>query len=738
MCAKRKSGDKKKVLFSDEFYSDLHVNDMIHAVIVRSPFSYGKITSIDFAPKAKIPAGYFLFTYKDLPGKKQVNILGTDIPILCTGKIAYKGEAVALIAGEDKKVLEELRSSVRIQLDKTELKTSESKFSRAYNSLSVSFKDGTPIEESLISLKTSLEDFSKPKEIIAKRKVTVGKSEEIFTDEEKAAFIIEGKWKNQIPYYSNKETEGAVAQVKAGNLYITTPSKWIEQTISTVSQVTDFPKDKIFLTKTKGFGETTSSLYQNGILSALAAFAAIKTGKTVRLALSRTEQESFIESPGDITISHKSSLDKNGLFSAMEVSIEYDSGAYNPFASYILDRLVLAACGIYNCKNVKINARAYKSHNPPSSQVISMIDSQAFFAVENQVQKISEITGFSPVELRQMNKAGGLQKHTEPFNFFFGRSSDAINAVAIRSDFKRKYTVSRLAEYGRNEKSDNLTYAPPFRGIALACAFEGSGYLGSEFEKSNISMHISLNQDKKLFVHAQPPSLSIKEIWTKIIQDSIEIEKRNIIFTGESEDESSKKKITPLPLPESLAGDVSIKTILLQKCLDSLKRKKIDGSPISIKKSLPLSRKKAWSQSDFSGTPFYNTAFGTCTVEVELDTCTFREKIRKICVIIDGGKILHPKAAENIVHRSISRCLSSLVRDESLKCPSISVQFTQSEEEPKQIGGLIYSILPAAYASALSQAIALTVNKLPLRTDSLYKIKKESENKRENMQGTEE
>ena len=735
MCARRKVSDKKKFLFSDDFYSDLPANDMIHAVIVRSPFSYGKVTSIDFAPKTKIPEGYELFTYKDIPGKTQVNILGKDIPILCTGTIAYKGEPLALLVGEKKEVLEELKSSIKVQLDKTEIKASESKFSNAYNSLSVSLKDGSPIEESLTSLKKSLEDFSKPKEIIAKRKVTIGNTEEIFADEEKAAFIVEGTWKSQIPYYAHKETEGAVAQIKGGNLYISTPSQWVEQTVSTVEQVTAFSKDKIFLTKTKSFGETTACLYQNGILASLAAFAAVKTGKAVRLSLSRTEQEENIERASDISISHKTALDKNGLLTAMEVSICYDSGAYNPFASYILDRLSLAACGIYNCKNVKISAKAYKSHNPPSSQIISMLDSQAFFAVENQIQKIAEITGFSPVDLRQMNKAGGMQKHTEPFTFSFGRSSDAINAVVIRSDFKRKYTVSRLAEYGRNEGSDNLPYTPPFRGIALACAFEGSGYFGTEFEKSNISMHLSVTEDKKLLVHALPPSLSIKEIWTKIIQDSIEIEKRNILFTGEAAEELSKKKITTSSLPESLVGDVSIKSILLQKCVDSLKRKKIDGTPFSIKKSLPISRKKAWNQAEFSGTPFYNTAFGTCTVEVELDACTFREKIRKICVIIDGGKILHPKAAENIVHRAISRCLSSLVKDESLRCPSISVQFTQSEEEPKQIGGLIYSILPAAYASALSQAIAISVNEMPLKTDSLYEIRERYENSRRHVTG---
>ena len=727
MCAKRRAnGDKKKILFSDDFYSDLSAQDMLHAVLIRSPFAYGTISSIDFAPKTKIPEGYTLITHKDIPGKIWLTILGTDIPLLCTGEIAYKGEPIALLVGRDKEILSELKASVRIQLDKKELRENESKFSRAYRSLSVSLKDGSPLEQSITSLKHSLEDFSKPKEIVAKRKILVGNTEEIFANEEKAVFVVEGTWKNQIHYASNKETEGVFAQVKAGNLHISTPSQWIPQTLNTVAQVTGFSKEKIFLTRTKTFGTTTASLWQNGILASLASLAALKTGKAVRLSLSRTEQEEFIEHAGAISISHKTALDKNGILTAMEVSIDYDAGAYNPFAALILDRLSLAACGIYNCKNVKVSAKAYKSHNVPSSQGLSMLDSPSFFAVENQIQKIAEITGFSPVELRQINKAGGIQKHTEPFTFAFGRSNDAINAVAIRSDFKRKYTVSRLAEHGRYEIEDNLPYSPPLRGIALACAFEGSGYFGEDFEKFPVSMQISVTEEKKIVVHALPPSLAIKEIWTKIILESVETEKRNILFTGESDEESAKKKNSS-EIPNALVGNVSIKTHLLQKCVTSLKRKKIDGTPFSIKKSIPLSRKRAWNQLDFTGSPFFNTAFGTCTVEVEFDACTFREKLRKICVIIDGGKILNPKAAENTVFRTIQHCLESLVEEETLRCPLISVQFTQSEEEPKQIGGLIYSILPAAYASALSQAIAQAVNCVPLQTDSLYKIRESAE-----------
>lgn len=722
MCARKKSADKKKVLFSDEFYSDMSVPDMLYAVAITSPFAYGKISSIEFAPKTKVPDDYYLFTCKDIPFERRVKILGTDVPVFCTGDISYKGEPVAILAGPDKEILEELKNCVRIQIDRDELKKDESVFANNYNFLSVSIDDGFPIEQSVISLRKTIEDFAKPREIIAKRKIVAGNASEIFDNPEKAAFIVEGKWNNRMHYKSNKETEGCLCYVKGGNLHIFTPCQWISQLAKTVSEVTGFPKEKIFITRTWVSHKTTNALWFNSIFVSHAAVIAIKTGKPVKYSLSRSSQEELLELPPEISIFHKTALDSSGIITAMEVSIEFDAGAYNPFAQEILDRLAIAATGIYNCKNVRVSAKAFKSHNPPSSLHLSMIDSHSFYAVENQIQKIAAETGFSPVELRQMNKAGGLQKSTKPFTHSFGRSSDAVNAVAIRSDFKRKYAVARLSGHSRYEESENSPYSPPSRGIGMACGFDGSGYLGTFFEESNISMQVSVSEEKKIIVHAYPPSASIREIWMKIITDNIEIDRRGIIFTNETIEDTGKKNQDSLVIPETLIGTVSVRTILLKKCIESIKRKKIDGTPFSVKKMLPASRKKIWNQEEFSGSPYYNTAFGTCTVELELDTCTYRENLRKICVIIDGGKILAPKAAENAVNRSIRRCLSILVDDDSLKCPAISVQFMQSDEEPKQIGHLVYSILPAAYTSALSQALSVTVDSLPLQTDSIFKI----------------
>ena len=727
MHARRKAAEKKQVIFSDEFYSDMNFGEVLDAVLIRSPLSHGRIRAVEFDPKAKIPEDCRLITGKDFPLKSSVSILGTDIPLLCDGEIRHKGEPVALLVGGSRETLHELEKSVRVRLDEADLKNNVSEFVRNYGSAAIQIKDGEPARTPFSRPGGPLSVRPESAGILARRKVSFGDTAEIFSDEERAAFIVEGVWKNRISCKSNKECQGAVAQIKGGNLHIFTPSKWISRTLGTVSQVTGFPEDKIFITRTKVLAESTNALWQNGILASLAAVAAMLTGKTVRLSLSRQEQEDFIENSGSISIRHKTAIDKNGILSAMDISIDYDAGSYNPFASYVLDRLVIAAAGIYGCKNVLIRARARRSVNPPFSQSLSMLDSQAFFAMENQIQKIAEKTGLSPVDLRQMNKSDGRQ--AGPFSFSFGRAGDAINAVAARSDFMRKYTIARMAEQGRLELAGSLSYSPPFRGVGMACAFEGSAFPGEDFEREGISLQVSVTAEKDVVVHALPSSPSVKDIWTRIILDNIDVDKRSIVFSGEKSEEGPKKRNSPDSLPpEALAGNASIKSILLKKCAEGIKRKKLDGAPFSVRKSLYSSKKKLWDGVKFSGRPFYNTAFGTCTVELELDQCTFRENLRRICVIIDGGRILDQKGAENAVQRAVQDCLATLVQDESLTCPAISVQFTQSDEEPKQIGALVHSILPAAYTSALSQALACTVDFLPLRSDSLFKVMEKNEN----------
>ncbi|MBQ0051515.1 MAG: xanthine dehydrogenase family protein [Treponema sp.] len=694
MCAKRKSStDKnKRILFSESFYSDMTANEMLHGILIRSPFSSGKLKLVEFDANEKLPEGYTLITAKDIPGQKAISTFGTKIPFLCDGNIKYKGEPLGIIAGPDKKILEELSSKINIIVS----------------------------EET----KTENDAAQNEKEAIASRDFTFGNVEEIFSDEEKFEHIIEGKWNNSISFHDNKETEGCFCYIKGGNLHVFSPSNWISHLRNCICGATNFAPENVIITRTNIFTKNTNSMWIDGILAAQACVTALKTGKPVMLKLSRKEQQQFVENPAKVNVKYRTALDENGELLAIDADIKVDTGCFNPFSSEIINRFIIASCSCYATKNLRVKASIYSSKNPPAAINLATIDSQIFFAMESQIQKICEETKFLPLELRLKNlNTPQVQKKIKfPFNFAFGRAQDVLNSVCKFADFNRKHAVYRISEENLNSINETSPYAPPMRGVGLACAFEGSGYLGTHFNNKNFNLQVTLTEEKKVIVNAIPQSYSIKEIWTKQIMDALDVERKNISFDYETSTDSSSKENIVI-LPEALFGNISVKTHLLAKCLDSLKKKKETELPATVKKTLSTARRNNWDLENFCGVPFFSTAFGACAVEVEFDPCSYREKIISIHAIVDSGKILHVKAAENAVRQSIQKCLSTLVQKECVECPKITVQFAASEEEPKQLGHLIQSILPAAYASAISQSIGKNLNELPLKTDSLFKLR---------------
>ena len=85
---KRKSAEKNSSKIHaqnmKDFYSDLKMDGMIFAKIIRSPKKSGTLKSI----KAKdLPEGYFLVTAKNFPGKNSIETLGTTCEIFCSEKI---------------------------------------------------------------------------------------------------------------------------------------------------------------------------------------------------------------------------------------------------------------------------------------------------------------------------------------------------------------------------------------------------------------------------------------------------------------------------------------------------------------------------------------------------------------------------------------------------------------------------------------------------------------------------
>ncbi len=731
----RKVSSKKtsKLSFQKEFYSDLTVDNMLFAMLIRSPVSQGIVKSISHPD---LPEGYTLVTARDVPGVNLIDTSNGKIPLFCEGNISYEGEPLGLLVGPDELYLKSLIEELVITIDTNTIEDylpDESDFNNY---------DDPDKKRTKKEIKTQNEEIKNIKEIkekffsdkLAQRTIKAGpcfdkKDEDDFAAIEKvfssSKNVLENEWKYALKIPDYREPNGALCIWKDSSLTIFTPTQWLTNLRQVASTTLAIKPETINIKKTTSLNRGTNSIWYNSIIACQVAVASKKTGLPVKLVFSRDEQEKFLNTMQPVTIKHKTCANEKGELEAMQIQIDMNVGFANPFAQEIIDRLVIASCGCYKAKNILVTAIAHSSFSPASSVDIQLIDSAAFFAIENQMNELCKKCNLMPIEFRQKNYLEISKKQARsPFWFQIEKFNETLEAIAKSSDFNRKYAAYHLDSMDWKIKNGPKEYvsvfSSPMRGIGFACAFEGTGYYDSKIFSTTQALEVTMETESTLVIHCPPISNSIHEIWAKLASEIL-----GIPFLIVKIDSVLKNGEEP-PLPENVYSNISLMTSLLKKCCIALKNKKTTTAlPITVKKKFYSTTKNEWNSDSFSGKPFYSTSFIAATVELEINPCTYREQIRNINIIVNGGKILNTKNATTTIKLGVQKVLISLLEDDKIECQNIKVLFMQSEREPSQIGELIYQVIPAAYTQALTQALNCTINSLPLTTKSLFEKIKE-------------
>ena len=548
-------------------------------------------------------------------------------------------------------------------------------------------------------------------------------------------------WKQEISSQNWQQNEGVFCYMESSNIHIYVPTKWTYLTHKAVAEVLGISIENVFIHKTKTSGVYPTGLWKTTQIALQAATVCYITRKPVKLVLSKQEQNLYMK-PGVTTkFDYKVAVKPDGHIFAMKILIDIDVGSDNPFAQEITDRITLASCNYYKTENLYIYTKTHTSRMPPTTISIKVADSQSFFAIENEIQTISNRINLLPDEIRLLNaniheskktekKSAKKQKNEDdekmrfPFDIQVGNVSDVLSSVIKKSDFNRKYASFSMEAKARLEKKSQAFFALPLRGIGLASGYVVSGYNGNSVFDYYSKVEITLTTEDKLIIHCIKPSDEIQKIWKKTAVEILQIPEDNIIVNSEFQ-------IDQLPEnPEDTVSSIGIMNELIRKCcLDIQKKRFHQPLPLTAKRSVPRTSKAKWNKEEFCGTPYLATSIASTVVEVELDTYNYNEKIKGIWVTIDCGEIFDQEAAIRTIKLEIQQELSMLVKGKTVSCSQVNISFVKSNNKCGQIGALIHNTLPAAFSSALSLALATQLNELPCTEDLLFnRIKNRTKN----------
>src|SRR5260370_772898 len=139
------------------------------------------------------------------------------------------------------------------------------------------------------------------------------------------------------------------------------------------------------------------------MIAAHAALLARKSGKPVKIVYDRMEDMAATTKRHPSRTRHRTAVDRDGKILGGEIEFTIDGGAYATLSSVVLSRGTIHAGGPYYWPSARIRAKAVATNTPPHGAFRGFGAPQSLFAMERHMDRIAQVVGISPVEIRRRN-----------------------------------------------------------------------------------------------------------------------------------------------------------------------------------------------------------------------------------------------------------------------------------------------------------------------------------------------
>ncbi len=367
----------EKVTGRAKYGVDVDLPGMLHAKVLRSRFPHARILSIDTSRAEKLPGVRAVITAEDTLKEKAASGWQDKYP-LALDKVRYVGEEIAAVAATDELIAEEALGLIKVN----------------YEELPAVFDP----EEAVKPGAPRIHDVEN--NIAHKVETEFGDIVKGFAE---ADYIFEDRFTIPPVHTSPLEPNMCIASFDpTGKLtfWENSHDPWVYRRF--VPRILGIAESKVKIVQNY-IGGNFGSLGCDFAPFIITALLAKKTGRPVRLVNTR-EEELMASRPRMPEIVYlKAGVKKDGTLTARHFRIMAMGGAYAGLAPQMMVEGLADCIGLYKCPNLKVETKCVYTNTLPSGPCRSFGISQPQFAIESQMDMISEKLGVDPIELRLKN-----------------------------------------------------------------------------------------------------------------------------------------------------------------------------------------------------------------------------------------------------------------------------------------------------------------------------------------------
>jgi CO/xanthine dehydrogenase Mo-binding subunit len=383
-----------KVTGSATYASDIVLEHMAWAKLLRSPFASARIVSIDASAAMKRPGVVAVLTGNDLGAlNPYYGHAVKDHPLLAIGKVRFVGEPVAAVIGEDELTAQEALDDIQVEYE--ELTPVLDVDTALSGRILVHEKDYR------LGGYRGFDDFpGASKNICQAVHVEWGDVDAAF---ESAAHVAEGEFYFPMIYAYAMEPYVAIANYgPKGQLTVHSSAQHPFMVRQDLAEVFRLPFNSVRVIVPYVGGGYGSKSYTK--IEPLTAACSLKAGRPVKLQLS--VEEAFLTTRSDdARVRIRTAVDANGQLIARQATVHMDTGAYAENSPMVARKAANRIVGPYRIPNVKIDCLAVYTNTVPASSYRGLGAAQVTFPAESQIDELAEKLGSDPVEFRLQNLA---------------------------------------------------------------------------------------------------------------------------------------------------------------------------------------------------------------------------------------------------------------------------------------------------------------------------------------------
>jgi 4-hydroxybenzoyl-CoA reductase subunit alpha len=714
---------------------------MLVGKIKRSPLAHARILNVDTSKAEQLKGVKAVVTGQDTAGGKWGVFRYTqDMELLPKDKVRYFGEEIAAVAAVDEDTALEALELIDVDLEE---------LPAVFDPLEAMASEGPLIHDEF------------PNNVNVHVEINVGDIDKGFKE---AHLVREDTFTASEDNYFQGEPYGVVARFDdGGNLEIWMPNAGPHMKSKPLANLLLMPLNKVRVRKI-AIGGAFGGRSEISPADFICALLAKKSGRPVKITYSREENSVNVRMGHALITTLKTGVDKEGRVLARDITCYMDGGAYSSTGPIATSVPFLCMEQAYRMDNVRYNGYRLFT-NKPVRGMIRMHGRSFACGLDLQLDMLGKELGIDPVTMRLVNaRRAGEYTPTGSYVSSCGMT-ECIEKAAVKARWKEKY--GKL---------------PPWRGIGVGINSVQTGFPlgirgGSQaFIKFNEDGGVTLisgvvdngqgNDNMLVQVVAEELGLAMEDV-TLITADTeitpndpgsysmvstfvggnaarlAAVDARNKLFEIASEAMEANPDDLVLKDKKVFVAGSPDKFLPFKKVL---RMGLIQGRPVSGEGhySPKVDHKREW-VSNPQGQLSEAFSFGATIAEVEVDPETGMVKALEVTAAQDVGFALNPMVLEGQFEGSVAmgghggmlteyhfwekgRCLNPTQLEYKVPLaadmPKINNIIVETVDPggpygAKEAGMSIAMSAAQAYASAIANAIGVTITDFPMTPDKI-------------------